>query len=84
MKRLFLNYKMQFCAGIFLFTFENICYSQQALKSYNVDVSIWAEKKRYYTREPIIVYIRIENKGEKGPRIPNSDLGEYFVVEDSK
>jgi len=69
---------------LIIFSFSSNIYSQKQLKSYNVDVRIWAEKKRYYTREPIIVYIRIENKGEKGPRIPNSDLGEYFVVEDSK
>lgn len=75
--------KIFFTGLIFFFNLSPI-FSSQVLKSFHTTIQIWTQEDRFYTRQPVWVKIRIENKGTDGPGLVNVPLDKQFVMEDSR
>lgn len=76
--------KNLFAVGVMYSLFSPFGLCQPKLQSFDTEEKIWTDKEHFYTREPVWVSIRIENKGADGPRIVRVHLDDCIIVEDSE
>lgn len=83
MKNSYLRNRLFVVGAIYLLC-TPFAFCQQKLKTFDTKITIWTEKEQFYTRQPVCVSIKIENRGLVGPCLMEVRLEPHFVIKDGE